>query len=385
MKKINLLVALATTCALGMNAQTSEPLISGVNFSVKGEEPALNPFWQEGDEEEDKYLPNTWSIAIDSEINMEFVKYDATELTDNLGFHPYIMLQTGGGFAIDATFYALDDCKVNGNSSMYAFPMKYEEGGEVKYRWGNPYMGSFYATPMVCFLKLNGGDLPPVITQQDMAEKEDLILNLEFYSLDDEPVFFQQPSYTSENTFAPTLANVSPNEKWEDETFAEAYERGVISFSFTNPVGFKDASNVATIVYTMEDVDFEETVPQSACEIGWNRLDGYYAVTFTYASEDYPVEDLSKVSITLNGVTYTPAEGEPVDVKVSTVVLDNNVAAPAMRQKKSRIANEVVESNELVNVYNIQGMLVKEGVNKASVKELPAGLYIVDGKKVVVR
>lgn len=42
------------------------------------------------------------------------------------------------------------------------------------------------------------------------------------------------------------------------------------------------------------------------------------------------------------------------------------------------------DANALVNVYNIQGMLVKKGVvNAEALEGLPAGLYIVNGKKIV--
>lgn len=71
---------------------------------------------------------------------------------------------------------------------------------------------------------------------------------------------------------------------------------------------------------------------------------------------------------------------------VPTITLEN-IATPqnAPRKIKSRMANELTNGNELVNVYNVQGMLVKESVKKTAINELPAGLYIVDGKKIVVR
>lgn len=48
------------------------------------------------------------------------------------------------------------------------------------------------------------------------------------------------------------------------------------------------------------------------------------------------------------------------------------------------IASDVVES-DTVTVYNLQGIRVLKGAEKAAVNNLPAGLYIVNGKKVIVK
>lgn len=50
----------------------------------------------------------------------------------------------------------------------------------------------------------------------------------------------------------------------------------------------------------------------------------------------------------------------------------------------SELATE--DRNAQVNVYNMQGMPVKQGVDRAdALSDLPAGLYIVDGKKIIKR
>lgn len=160
----------------------------------------------------------------------------------------------------------------------------------------------------------------------------------------------------------------------------------MITFAFTNPVSFTNTNRVATIEYTLEGEEFLEYVKESDCQIGWNRLDGYYTVSFIFASEDYPEEDLSSVKITLNGVVYNPGDGLPtVPVTVAPVVLTKEEVQQAPRKVKNRMSDELTNGNELVNIYNVQGMLVKENVSKSAITELPAGFYIVDGKKIVVR
>ena len=41
--------------------------------------------------------------------------------------------------------------------------------------------------------------------------------------------------------------------------------------------------------------------------------------------------------------------------------------------------------NGLYNVYNYQGIRVLNNADKDAVKALPAGFYIINGKKVVIR
>ncbi|MBQ5408382.1 MAG: hypothetical protein IIU17_00535, partial [Muribaculaceae bacterium] len=44
------------------------------------------------------------------------------------------------------------------------------------------------------------------------------------------------------------------------------------------------------------------------------------------------------------------------------------------------------DGNEIVNVYNVQGMLLKQNIKAAdALKELPRGIYIIGNRKVIVR
>jgi hypothetical protein len=50
------------------------------------------------------------------------------------------------------------------------------------------------------------------------------------------------------------------------------------------------------------------------------------------------------------------------------------------------VAGIAAEENATVNVYNLQGVQLRKGVNAANATEnLPAGIYVVGGKKVVVK
>lgn len=81
--------------------------------------------------------------------------------------------------------------------------------------------------------------------------------------------------------------------------------------------------------------------------------------------------DVNALMIQLN-----PEGGEPFNVTAVTLT-NENVAG---------LCDAVVSADETVTVYNLQGIAVKTGVSAAeSLQNLPAGLYIVGGKKYIVK
>lgn len=331
MKKILLSLA---TLALGASAvfAQSAPFISGVTFSAPGQEKV--------DPEEDIYELPTPEVT----ISMEFDGWNDEEAT-KLGYAPKLMVATGMGFGVEPMFYDLES-----KTSTFTFTMNEET-------WGQPYMGMLNAVLMVCFM------------DDDM----------DFYVTEDgEPVFYQA-IYTAPNTFAARFEYAAPNGLWEDETFADAYNRGEVSFVFSNPVQFANPEEIGTISYFIDDVEIPVEITEYTSE--WDMLNGLWAVTFKFSNEEFMADDLSQIVIELSGVESVIGE---TPITVQPLVL-SNVASPAPRKIKKAMEGDLTSGNELVNVYNVQGTLVKESVNKSAIKDLPAGLYIVDGKKYVVR
>lgn len=84
------------------------------------------------------------------------------------------------------------------------------------------------------------------------------------------------------------------------------------------------------------------------------------------------------VSVTVNGSTVEPADG----VFTFTVNGKTEVAIA-----KPTAINDIRagETNAACDVYNMQGVKVLGNADNAAVSNLPAGIYIVNGKKVVVR
>lgn len=94
-----------------------------------------------------------------------------------------------------------------------------------------------------------------------------------------------------------------------------------------------------------------------------------------YKSVSVPVV-LPAGKYTLRVKDVTP--GAPSGMRISAVCLDVNFVDP------SGVKNLTLNGNETVDVYSIQGVKVRAGVDKAdALNTLPAGIYIVDGQKII--
>ena len=359
MKKSLLLALVASVCALNMIAQTTatNPLLSGVNFNVTGQISAPNPnFDPEEPVSEDNpvYLKDTWTIpSVTESVSISFTEYNPDVATAG-GWTPYLMTVAGAGFGVDPVPYVLGDFANSGSATNFVFPME-------KSTWGNPYLGNFHVTLMVCFIN----------------EEGDFLMGS-----DEEPVMYQA-IYTTPNTFPAELISTYPNNEWENETFAEAYADGKISFLFANPVEFSNANLAATIIYRLTEGNPQsKTLTENDIEAGWEYMDGYYALTFNYAKEGLDANAIDNITITLINVKSLNQT-----ISVPAIVLNNfaNISKGISQKSKAAtagVADGLVNNLEF-DVYSVDGRLVRE--KSSSLDGLDAGIYIVNGKKIIIR
>lgn len=336
MKRFNILLC-AVFCTICAFAQSvANPILSGVIFSAPGQEVV--------DEEENIFELTNPEVT----ISMEFVDYNKQE-AQALGYAPKLMIATGMGFGIDPNVYDLQS-----DDSTFSFTMDEE-------KWGTPYMGMLNAVLTVCF----------------MNASEDLYITEE-----GDPVFYQAV-YTAPNTFPTKFEYVYPNNDWSEETFDQAYANGLIRFNFSNEISLEEGALIGEISYTRFDGDDVNPVDIELgvnAEADWNPLDGFYTITINYALEDVAANELQEIEIYLD--TLTSPYG---DVDVEPVLLENETPNVKRIAKKAPASKGFAVSTENVSVYNIAGMLVKENIAPSEVNKLPKGLYIVNGKKVVVK
>ncbi|MDE5663867.1 MAG: hypothetical protein K2I37_07530 [Muribaculaceae bacterium] len=156
---------------------------------------------------------------------------------------------------------------------------------------------------------------------------------------------------------------------------------GFCNFLFSGEVALTDTS-YAEINYVLaggrvipEEVDYD------ALWADWDFWTGYFAVTVPMVENAALTQgDLTKIEITL------------YDIKVGATVVDkyvatyNLVSAPEARSKAKTASSKLTLTTEKPStLYDINGNVVMNVFTPEKSKELPAGLYIMNGKKFIVR
>lgn len=86
----------------------------------------------------------------------------------------------------------------------------------------------------------------------------------------------------------------------------------------------------------------------------------------------------TSIAVKANGQNVQPDENGIFNVSV----IDNT---DIVISQDTNTSVEGVETSETVDVYNLQGVLVRSGISSEDVKTLPAGIYVVGGKKIIVK
>ena len=90
---------------------------------------------------------------------------------------------------------------------------------------------------------------------------------------------------------------------------------------------------------------------------------------------DITAED---ISVTVNGTAVTPVDGT-----FTFTVSDDTEVSIAKPTAISDI--HAGETTAVRDVYNMQGVKVADNADNAAISNLPAGIYIINGKKIVIR
>lgn len=257
-----------------------------------------------------------------------------------------LMTSAGSGFAVDMQ---VSELSLNESRDEATITLD-------KNSWGNPYISNYYLALTVTFVD----------------DENEYILR------DEEPVYFSV-LYTTPDTFPAELVREYPTGQWSNYyTFSSAYDQGIGSLYFTEEV-IISGSEIGSVHYELFD-GLTEDFEISEFEADWDYMEGLYVVNFLYSSEDYEASEISSITIEFSGIN-----NENGAIKIAPIILQNDdISTP---QKKATPQNKLSlgVSNDNVNVYNLQGMVVKENIPVSELNSLPTGLYIVNGKKFVVR
>ena len=228
--------------------------------------------------------------------------------------------------------------------------------------WGTPSSGEYMLEVTLASMYNENGDKYMV---NEMVDDEEIYYN-----------YTESVYYTSPDTTPAAFVNVDPDPA--ETTAWDAYMDGwgIIAFNFSNIVELTGEGAGATVTYYitgMDPEDFEIAAEDLWCD--WDFWTGNYSVSVELPSMTEITEtNLEELAISLAGVTYG---GLPVSVDAVTYSSSSNRrSAPSI----SGVHGPQIESMTHI-IYNMQGNKVCTG----NVNNLPAGIYIVDGKKTIVK
>ena len=126
-------------------------------------------------------------------------------------------------------------------------------------------------------------------------------------------------------------------------------------------------------------VTFTETVTDAVNSVATdgqayaNWATGFTALTGTKVAV---AVDAEKAEVSVDGEKATTDENGNYVVEITK---DTNITI----SEASGVENVTIATVKNNNVYNMQGMLIIENANAEQINALPAGLYIINGQKVI--
>lgn len=223
--------------------------------------------------------------------------------------------------------------------------------------WGLPYFGEYYIYIGVLLLDDKG---EPIET----PEGDYLQAEISYKAVTDAPSRFLW---------------TSPDGEWSGlNTFEKAYTDGEAGFVFTKPVVLPE-SPIGTIYYFLTNgKEQEQTITNYTAD--YNPLDGLYTVAFSIQREGIEANAIASIEVELDSVKNQYG----ADIEVPVMVLDNTTKiSPAPKKVKNNGMS--LTSQQTAQVYSMQGILINNDMPLNEVQNLPKGIYIVNGKKVIIK
>lgn len=155
---------------------------------------------------------------------------------------------------------------------------------------------------------------------------------------------------------------------------------GLVDFIFSGEVTVANGAEVT--YYTTDGEEIVNRVSSDQIWGDWGFWDSKYHVEVPLP-EDKSLDEniLESISVTLLGVT-----SNGVSISVPTVVYDNMSLPEIEYMIKSNTAGmNLIQNAETVTVYDSKGMLVNRNMSVDAIGSLNKGLYIINGKKVIIK
>lgn len=163
---------------------------------------------------------------------------------------------------------------------------------------------------------------------------------------------------------------------------AEMYGTGA-DFYFTDEVEMTNANATAIVTYTDDENEiYVVNIPADDVWADWNWWTGDYSLSVPMPEVDgLDAEYVVKAVVHLQGIMSNGVAVSVPDVTYTTTT------APQKINKKVNTAGSnlsIIPEKTVGNIYTISGVLIQENADLNNIT-LPKGIYITNGKKIIVK
>lgn len=187
------------------------------------------------------------------------------------------------------------------------------------------------------------------------------------------------------HTFPAVTAKYLGYEPSNDEmTVWEVYGDGwgFVDFAFDAEVELTNENATAVVIYMLSDESvINYDVPSIDVWGDWSFWDGNYHLQIPLPYDaSLTIENLIAIQVELQGIESNDTK---INIPAATYVDSDSFSIRKARNNTAGI--ELKTADASFNIYNLQGVLVKENAVNEDIRSLVPGFYLVNGKKILVR
>lgn len=169
-------------------------------------------------------------------------------------------------------------------------------------------------------------------------------------------------------------------EEMEGMTIGELYESGMMGFLFSNEVNCENL--VGTVTYVADGDPYEYDIFDYDIFADWTRDGKFMICVFFPELEDVDIEDLESITVHVENVTTMSGN----TISVPDALFENRSVRKSPSTAGinfSKMIDAYSEGN--VSVYSLEGTLIRNITSSADFSSLKSGVYVINGKKVIIR
>lgn len=247
--------------------------------------------------------------------------------------------------------------------------------------------------PTTAWGEVNGDEYLLTLTLFNISDKNGNPIKILEINEDDEAVLYDfkasatysSPAPATEANFLGVTPAVGEMSVWQ--VYNDGW--GAIEYHFSDEVNVDNLSGSFVFGLTDEEMILQ-VVAEEDMYADWDYWTGdYIVVLFMQPNDNLTESTLESITVHIEGLKTESGN----NIEIANVVYTNPPVsnpdpnsvpkAPTKNYQSASLDLNVV--NTTVDVYSISGSLVSKGMNKAEISNLASGIYVVNGKKVIVK